>query len=127
MIDGMRLSSGAISGELKSEDNHQSIPIKRLLRLHQTRHRRPRPILLGKPSRDQSEKVYVQHFMREASKELFAWMEEGAHFFVCGDGARMARDVDAELHAIVSRERNEFERSSVRDCSILGIYEQRPR
>ena len=56
-------------------------------------------------SRDQSEKVYVQHRMREASRELFAWMEEGAHFFVCGDGARMAKDVDAELHAIVSRER----------------------
>jgi sulfite reductase (NADPH) flavoprotein alpha-component len=53
--------------------------------------------------------------MREASKDLFALMEDGAHFFVCGDGARMARNVDAELHAIVSRERNEFERSRARD------------
>ena len=56
-------------------------------------------------SRDQADKVYVQHRMREASKDLFAWLEEGAHFFVCGDGARMAKDVDAELHAIISRER----------------------
>ncbi|MEK0447376.1 MAG: Sulfite reductase flavoprotein alpha-component, partial [Verrucomicrobiota bacterium] len=56
-------------------------------------------------SRDQKEKIYVQHKMREASKELYAWLEAGAHFFVCGDGARMAKDVDAELHAIVVRER----------------------
>lgn len=56
-------------------------------------------------SRDQAEKVYVQHRMRERSRELYAWLEEGAHFFVCGDGARMAKDVDLELQAVVSRER----------------------
>ncbi len=55
-------------------------------------------------SRDQAEKVYVQQKMRESGKEIFAWLEEGAHFFVCGDGARMAKDVDAEMHAIVARE-----------------------
>ena len=55
-------------------------------------------------SRDQPEKVYVQHKMREASAEIFAWLQAGAHFFVCGDGARMAKDVDTELHAIVTRE-----------------------
>jgi sulfite reductase (NADPH) flavoprotein alpha-component len=55
-------------------------------------------------SRDQAAKVYVQHKMKEASAELYAWLEAGAHFFVCGDGARMAKDVDAELHAIVERE-----------------------
>jgi len=55
-------------------------------------------------SRDQEAKVYVQHKMREASAELFAWLEAGAHFFVCGDGERMAKDVDAELHAIIARE-----------------------
>jgi sulfite reductase (NADPH) flavoprotein alpha-component len=57
-------------------------------------------------SRDQAQKVYVQHKMREASRELYAWLEEGAHFFVCGDGARMAKDVDAELQAVVGREKN---------------------
>jgi sulfite reductase (NADPH) flavoprotein alpha-component len=56
-------------------------------------------------SRDQSEKLYVQHRMREASRELYAWLEEGAHFFVCGDGARMAKDVESELQSVVSRER----------------------
>jgi sulfite reductase (NADPH) flavoprotein alpha-component len=55
-------------------------------------------------SRDQAEKIYVQHKMREQGKELYAWLQEGAHFFVCGDGARMAKDVDAELQAIVARE-----------------------
>jgi sulfite reductase (NADPH) flavoprotein alpha-component len=55
-------------------------------------------------SRDQEKKVYVQHRMREASAELYAWLEAGAHFFVCGDGERMAKDVDAELQAVVARE-----------------------
>jgi sulfite reductase (NADPH) flavoprotein alpha-component len=55
-------------------------------------------------SRDQAAKVYVQHRMRESSRELYAWLEEGAHFFVCGDGARMAKDVDQELKAVVARE-----------------------
>jgi sulfite reductase (NADPH) flavoprotein alpha-component len=50
------------------------------------------------------QKVYVQHKMKEASAEIYAWLQEGAHFFVCGDGARMAKDVDAELQAIAARE-----------------------
>jgi sulfite reductase (NADPH) flavoprotein alpha-component len=55
-------------------------------------------------SRDQAHKIYVQHRMSEHSKELFAWLEEGAHFFVCGDAARMAKDVDVALHQIVKKE-----------------------
>jgi sulfite reductase (NADPH) flavoprotein alpha-component len=50
------------------------------------------------------QKVYVQHKMKESSKEIYDWLENGAHFFVCGDGARMAKDVDSELHAIAERE-----------------------
>ena len=50
------------------------------------------------------QKVYVQHKMKEASAEIYAWLQEGAHFYVCGDGARMAKDVDAELQAIAARE-----------------------
>lgn len=52
-------------------------------------------------SRDQAEKVYVQDRMREQGKELFNWLEQGAHFYVCGDANRMAKDVDAALHEIV--------------------------
>lgn len=52
-------------------------------------------------SRDQAEKIYVQHRMLEQGAELFKWIERGAHFYVCGDAARMAKDVDAALHRIV--------------------------
>jgi sulfite reductase (NADPH) flavoprotein alpha-component len=52
-------------------------------------------------SRDQAEKVYVQHRMREQARDLWAWLEDGAEVFVCGDKERMAADVDRELHSIV--------------------------
>lgn len=52
-------------------------------------------------SRDQEHKVYVQHMMQAHASELFTWLEEGAYFYVCGDAQRMAKDVDAMLHAIV--------------------------
>jgi len=54
-------------------------------------------------SRDGSEKVYVQHRMLEAAEDLFAWLENGAHFYVCGDASRMAKDVDAALHQIIEQ------------------------
>jgi sulfite reductase (NADPH) flavoprotein alpha-component len=53
-------------------------------------------------SRDQEHKVYVQDRMREHSGELFAWLEAGAHLYVCGDATTMADDVDAALHEIVA-------------------------
>jgi sulfite reductase (NADPH) flavoprotein alpha-component len=52
-------------------------------------------------SRDQEAKLYVQHRMLENASELWAWLEAGAHFYVCGDASRMAKDVDAALHKIV--------------------------
>jgi sulfite reductase (NADPH) flavoprotein alpha-component len=52
-------------------------------------------------SRDQAEKVYVQQRMLEAAAELYAWLETGAHFYVCGDASRMAKDVDAALHRVI--------------------------
>ncbi len=52
-------------------------------------------------SRDQEEKIYVQQRMLENAAELFAWLEAGAHFYVCGDASRMAKDVDAALHKVV--------------------------
>jgi sulfite reductase (NADPH) flavoprotein alpha-component len=52
-------------------------------------------------SRDQAHKVYVQHQMLENAPELWKWLDDGAHFFVCGDAKRMAKDVDAALRQIV--------------------------
>ncbi|MDH4981687.1 bifunctional nitrate reductase/sulfite reductase flavoprotein subunit alpha [Hyphomicrobium sp. D-2] len=54
-------------------------------------------------SRDQTDKLYVQHRMQEDGAELWRWLERGAHFYVCGDASRMAKDVDATLKDIVAR------------------------
>jgi sulfite reductase (NADPH) flavoprotein alpha-component len=54
-------------------------------------------------SRDGGEKVYVQDRMREAGPELWAWLRDGAHFYVCGDAKRMARDVEGALVETSSR------------------------
>lgn len=48
-------------------------------------------------SRDQPEKVYVQHALRRRGRDLYDWIENGGHLYVCGDAARMARDVEAVL------------------------------
>ena len=55
-------------------------------------------------SRDQKEKVYVQDKMLANAKELYAWLESGAYFYVCGDASRMAHDVDKALHQIVQEQ-----------------------
>lgn len=55
-------------------------------------------------SRDQAAKVYVQDRMRENAAELWKWIQQGAYFYVCGDAKRMAKDVDAALHAIVAEQ-----------------------
>lgn len=55
-------------------------------------------------SRDQPEKVYVQDRMRENAAELWAWLEKGAHFYVCGDASRMADDVNEALISIAESE-----------------------
>jgi len=54
-------------------------------------------------SRDQVEKIYVQQRMVENAAEVFAWLEEGAHFYVCGDASRMAKDVDRALHEVIEK------------------------
>ena len=55
-------------------------------------------------SRDQAEKIYVQQRMRENAKDLYGWLQEGAHLYVCGDESRMAHDVHAALLDIVQQE-----------------------
>ncbi|MEL6410973.1 MAG: sulfite reductase flavoprotein subunit alpha [Pseudomonadota bacterium] len=52
-------------------------------------------------SRDQSNKIYVQDRMRENGAEIYAQLEEGGHFYVCGDATRMAKDVEETLREIV--------------------------
>lgn len=53
-------------------------------------------------SRDQEQKIYVQHRMKENGLDLYAWLQEGAFFYVCGDATRMARDVDQALHEVIA-------------------------
>ncbi|MDR2673919.1 MAG: sulfite reductase subunit alpha [Opitutaceae bacterium] len=55
-------------------------------------------------SRDQERKIYVQDRMRENAAALWAWIKNGAHFYVCGDAKRMAKDVDAALHEIIAQQ-----------------------
>jgi sulfite reductase (NADPH) flavoprotein alpha-component len=52
-------------------------------------------------SRDQPEKIYVQHRIVEQAQEIWEWLEEGAIFYICGDASRMAVDVDQALHTVV--------------------------
>lgn len=54
-------------------------------------------------SRDQAHKVYVQHRITENAKELYAWLEAGAHFYVCGDAEYMAKDVHKALLGLIAQ------------------------
>jgi sulfite reductase (NADPH) flavoprotein alpha-component len=56
-------------------------------------------------SRDQADKIYVQHRLREQARDVYAWLEDGAHLYLCGDGTHLAPDVHAALAAIVEQER----------------------
>ncbi|WP_034916606.1 NADPH-dependent assimilatory sulfite reductase flavoprotein subunit [Erwinia sp. 9145] len=53
-------------------------------------------------SRDQQHKVYVQDKLRERGEEVWRWIEQGAHIYVCGDANRMAKDVEQALLEIVA-------------------------
>lgn len=52
-------------------------------------------------SRDQPDRVYVQHKLLDRGAEVWRWLDDGAHFYVCGDAGRMAKDVDATLSTIL--------------------------
>jgi sulfite reductase (NADPH) flavoprotein alpha-component len=54
-------------------------------------------------SRDGNEKTYVQHRMREVARDLWSWIGEGAHIYVCGDALRMAKDVESVLTEIIAQ------------------------
>jgi sulfite reductase (NADPH) flavoprotein alpha-component len=71
-------------------------------------------------SRDQAEKIYVQDRMREEGDELFRWLEEGAHLFVCGDARRMAPDVERTLIEVVARHGGKNEKEAKAYVAALG-------
>src|SRR5690606_19845774 len=54
-------------------------------------------------SRDQPEKIYVQHRLREQGAQLWHWLQEGAHLYICGDVTHMAPDVEAALLGIAGQ------------------------
>ena len=54
-------------------------------------------------SRDQAEKIYVQNRILENATEFYDWLENGAIFYICGDAARMAKDVDTAIHQVVEK------------------------
>jgi sulfite reductase (NADPH) flavoprotein alpha-component len=54
-------------------------------------------------SRDGDQKIYVQDRMRDEGAELFSWLEAGAHFYICGDAKRMAKDVERTLVEIIAK------------------------
>jgi sulfite reductase (NADPH) flavoprotein alpha-component len=68
-------------------------------------------------SRDQAKKVYVQDRMREHAADLWRWLQDGAHFYVCGDALRMAKDVDAALRDI-AREQGGMNADGARDWIV---------
>jgi sulfite reductase (NADPH) flavoprotein alpha-component len=78
-------------------------------------------------SRDGEQKIYVQDRMREVGRDLWAWLAEGAHVYVCGDAKHMARDVERALIDVVAtfgvRSTNEAV-SFVADLKKSGRYQQ---
>ena len=78
-------------------------------------------------SRDGDEKVYVQHRMREVGRDLWAWLNDGAHVYVCGDGQRMAKDVETALIDVVAQHGGhapEQAAAFVADLKKQGRYQQ---
>ncbi len=71
-------------------------------------------------SRDGDKKVYVQHRMKESGKELWSWIDNGAHFYVCGDAKRMAKDVDDTLRQIITEHGNLSEDNAKQYLSTMS-------
>jgi sulfite reductase (NADPH) flavoprotein alpha-component len=74
-------------------------------------------------SRDQVQKVYVQHKLLQKSKEVFDWLQNGAYFYVCGDKNRMAKDVEQALIDIAKKEGGYSDEKAV-DC-VKDLKKQR--
>jgi sulfite reductase (NADPH) flavoprotein alpha-component len=78
-------------------------------------------------SRDSDEKIYVQHRMRDDGRDIWAWLERGAHIYVCGDATRMAKDVEMTLVDIVAQHGSRSAAEAAAFVSALkkhGRYQQ---
>lgn len=75
-------------------------------------------------SRDQNQRVYVQHKMLDYGADVWRWLEGGAHFYVCGDAGRMAREVDEALTEII-RSHGGMNMESARDYKRELVAEKR--
>lgn len=76
-------------------------------------------------SRDQSNKIYVQHRMWEARRDLYAWLQDGAYLYVCGDANGMAKDVHAMLLQMIADQSGRDADSAtahLRDLQQAGRY-----
>jgi sulfite reductase (NADPH) flavoprotein alpha-component len=75
-------------------------------------------------SRDNAAKIYVQDRMRESAAELWAWLEAGAHVYVCGDAKRMAKDVETALADIAARQGGKGDaKAYLADLKAAGRYQ----
>jgi len=78
-------------------------------------------------SRDSEEKVYVQHRILEHAEELYKWLQEGAHVYVCGDEKHMAHDVHAALLTVVEKQGGlsaEAAAAYIADMQANGRYQR---
>lgn len=75
-------------------------------------------------SRDQPQRVYVQHKMLDYGADVWRWLDDGAHFYVCGDASRMARDVDEALTQIL-RTHGRMSSDAARDYKREMVAEKR--
>ena len=78
-------------------------------------------------SRDRQEKVYVQHRLREQAVQVYRWLGDGAHLYVCGDAEHMARDVHAALLAVIADQRErgpEDAEGYLRELQAAGRYQK---
>jgi sulfite reductase (NADPH) flavoprotein alpha-component len=75
-------------------------------------------------SRDQQQRIYVQHKMIEQGRQLWAWLQDGAHIYVCGDASRTAHDVDAALTSVI-RTHGRMSRDGAKDYKLDLVASKR--
>lgn len=78
-------------------------------------------------SRDQAYKIYVQDRMREQAQDLWAWFQQGAYFYICGDAKHMAKDVEETLLNIIQEQEHlSFEEAQIylKDLRLAGRYQK---